>query len=83
MTTSTDPWKGLYRPSPGVQRDWIAWCSSAYTMDLCRRVRDLLRADGWTVRIDHRGRHLAGDGEYHAFGKIYFRGDTTNRETAS
>lgn len=52
---------------------WFPYCTSEYTMEACREMRERARAEGYEVRIDNRGTHLAGDGQYHAFGKVFIR----------
>lgn len=54
-----------------MARRWIPYCTSEYTMDACREIAARLRAEGYTVRIDRKGMHLAGDGTMQPFGKVF------------
>lgn len=40
-------------------------------MQACREMRDRLQAEGYRVRIDAKGTHLAGDGTMQPFGKVF------------
>lgn len=54
---------------------WFPWCTSEYVMSFCKAKAAELRAEGHEVRVDHKGRHLAGDGTYQSFGKIFIKVD--------
>jgi hypothetical protein len=49
-------------------------------MDFCRTKAKELRAEGYVVRVDHKGSDLAGDGRRHTFGKIFIEIDPTTQE---
>lgn len=50
---------------------WLPYCTSHYTMRACHEMRDRLEAEGYRVRIDSKGTHLAGDGTTQPFGKVF------------
>ena len=56
-----------------VYENWFPWCTSEYTLDGIRQMREQARSEGYETRVDYKGRGLAGDGKYHSFGKLFIR----------
>lgn len=59
---------------------WIPYCTSVYTMDAIREMRAKQEAEGYATRVDHKGKHLAGDGTYKSFGKLFIQCNCTKQE---
>ena len=65
--------------TPHYYENWFPWCTSEYTLDAIREMRDKARAEGYETRVDYKGRHLSGRGIYESFGKLFIRTPKENR----
>lgn len=64
----------------GYYASWFPWCTSEYTLDAIKEMRERARQEGYETRVDYKGRHLAGDGTYQQFGKLFIRGGKRGQE---
>ena len=59
--------------TPHYYENWFPWCTSDWTLEAIREMCKQARAEGYETRVDYKGRGLAGDGQYHSFGKLFIR----------